>query len=359
MDHRRRRRRAGVRRGSARTRSSTCTSSTTVTSKVVGTQIPPVTVDSLVAPTTEWAEDHGTLGVKVVDRTGTKGVANITVTRDLDRVHAARTGDRRPGLRGLQVGPGRQLHDHAQHAGLPRPQGNQMSRTDQTVVAKKVSFATMHYDRADAARNVSVTTHIPGTTWSRRRREASKARDVSATNGAESACCARSRRRAATTPFQATQLFPFARTRTRFFTGRCGYAEPDAYKRPTRTTSRPTNPAPALLADPAQVQPQPWPCASRRSTSASCAAAYQSTHVHRRRRRGLRAAAAAGGVDRGTAPSRCTRLTTKAWPGGHVRRTAGTGTTTTTGSRRTAPPSIPACRSATTRSAWRTARAAR
>ena len=43
---------------------------------------------------------------------------------DLARVLADRPDDQRPGLRPLEVGPGRQLHDHAQHAGLHRRQGH-------------------------------------------------------------------------------------------------------------------------------------------------------------------------------------------------------------------------------------------
>ena len=42
----------------------------TVTSNVIGKQIPPVTVDSLVAPTAKKAESQGVLGVKVVNRNG-------------------------------------------------------------------------------------------------------------------------------------------------------------------------------------------------------------------------------------------------------------------------------------------------
>ena len=103
------------------TRSSTCRSARRSTSKIVGKQMKPVTVDSLVAPTTEWAENHGTLAVKVVDRTNTKGVAGIAVTATSPGFTPPTQPPPTPRLRRLQVGAGRQLHDHAQQPGLPEP----------------------------------------------------------------------------------------------------------------------------------------------------------------------------------------------------------------------------------------------
>ena len=53
---------------------------TTPDTGTIGTKIRPVKVDSLIPPTQKWAEGHGTLGVKVVDRSATKGVRNLSVS---------------------------------------------------------------------------------------------------------------------------------------------------------------------------------------------------------------------------------------------------------------------------------------
>ena len=137
----------------------------TVTSKVVGTNIAPVKVDSLIPPTQKWAEDHGSLGVKVVDRSGTQGVRNIAVTASSPGLHARRrrppTPTAAPSSRTSRTGPTRS-RSTARTTSIAA--ATQLSQTTATVVAKKVVFVTMSYDVADTV-DVDVVTHPPGKTW--------------------------------------------------------------------------------------------------------------------------------------------------------------------------------------------------
>ncbi len=222
---------------------------TTVTSRVVGSRIPAVTVDSLVAPTTKWAEGHGTLGVKVADRTGT-GIANITVTPTSTGFSAPALATNAQGCVLWKSVPIGSYTITLNTPGYIDAKGNQLSRTVQNVVAKKVSFPTIRYDRPARA-NVSVTTHTPGTNWSVAGAKTSKVFDVSATNGAEVGFFRTFTPPSATNAFQVSQLFPFATNSYSFFSGRCGWADPEDYD--TNYFSA-TNPGAGLLADPNVVK---------------------------------------------------------------------------------------------------------
>jgi type II secretory pathway pseudopilin PulG len=229
---------------------------TTVTSKVVGKNIPPVTVDSLVAPTTEHAENHGALGVKVVDRTSTKGVAGINVTA-ASATHAL--GTKQTDAKGCVVFnavPEDTYTITLNHPGYINRDGEQQSQTTHAVVAKTLSFANMIYDLATKA-DVTVTSHTPGSTWSPAASKPSKASAVSMTNGTAVGWMRTFTPSQPTGRIEAANLFPFAENSYAIFSGACGYASPDTYKPANTNYFTQTNPAATLLADPAQFQPQP------------------------------------------------------------------------------------------------------
>jgi hypothetical protein len=135
-------------------------------------------------------------------------------------------------------------------AGYIDSKGNQLSQTKQNVVAKKVAFPTIRYDKPARA-NVAVTTHIPGTSWSATNSRTSRAVDVSATNGAEVGFFRTFTPASPSSSFQVNQLFPFATNAYSFFSGRCGWAHPDKYD-PNYFSA--VNPAAGLLADPNVVK---------------------------------------------------------------------------------------------------------
>ena len=230
---------------------------TTVSSKYVnGKRLKPVTVDSLVAPTQEWAEDHGTLAVKVVDRTNVKGVPGIAVTAVSSGFTPPSAVTDATGCAVFKSVPTGSYTLRLNTAGFMNRDGEQLSEENQTVVAKTISVATMVYDRATSARS-TVYTHVPDENWSAATQRPSKARNVSFVNGASVGLF---RTFAPTSPPQqvvdATALFPFAENDYSFFTGSCKYASPDTYKPANTNYFAQTNPLATLKADPAQVQPQ-------------------------------------------------------------------------------------------------------
>jgi type II secretory pathway pseudopilin PulG len=228
---------------------------TTVTSAIVGTRMPPVTVDSLVAPTTEWAEDHGTLGVRVVDRTSTKGVVNIRVAASSAEYTPAAVLTDSNGcavFKSMPVGSYTITLDQGPY--LDRNL-NQKSTVNQTVVAKKVSFVTMQYDKGTSA-GVAVTTHRPGQPYNAAQAQPSKARAVSLTNGAYVGMMRTVKPSSPATSVDATALYPYFENSYTFFTGECGYAAPDFYKPANTNYFTGVNPAAALMADPVKAQPQ-------------------------------------------------------------------------------------------------------
>ena len=230
---------------------------TTVSSKYVdGKRMKPVTVDSLVAPTQEWVEDHGTLAVKVVDRTNVKGVPGIAVTATSAGFTPPSAVTDATGCAVFKSVPTGSYTLRLNTPGFMNRDGEQLSEEDQTVVAKTIAIATMVYDRATSARS-TVFTHVPGQNWSAAAEKPSKARNISLVNGASVGLV---RTFAPTSPPQqivdATALFPFAENDYSVFTGSCKYASPDTYK-PTNTNYfTQTNPLATLKADPAQAQPQ-------------------------------------------------------------------------------------------------------
>jgi prepilin-type N-terminal cleavage/methylation domain-containing protein len=228
---------------------------TTVTSTIVGKKTPPVVVDSLVSPTTAWAEDHGTLGVRVVDRTAAKGVVNIrVVASSSEGTQPAQLTDSNGCVVFKSLPVGSYTITLNQGPYLDRNL-NQESVINQTVVAKKVSFVTTQYDKGTSAR-IGVTTHRPGVAYNASQAQPSKARAVSMVNGAYVGFLRTVTPSSPASTVDATALYPYFENSYTFFTGQCGYAAPDFYKPANTNYFTTVNPAAALLADPAQIQPQ-------------------------------------------------------------------------------------------------------
>jgi hypothetical protein len=236
----------------------------TVTSKLIGNgkPLPEVKVDSLIPPTQKWAEGHGTLGVKVVDRSATQGVRNILVAATSSAfTPTSQTTDQNGCVVFKDVPIGTYTITLNTPNYLDR-ELNQQSQTTATVVAKKVVFATMSYDVADTI-EVSVKTHTPGKTWAAAgtsQQQPSKARKVSTINGANVGMLRTVAPGSPASTMEMNGLFPFAENSYAFFSGGCRYLSPDQ----VATTSSATklwpnyfsttggvNPAAAVLADPA------------------------------------------------------------------------------------------------------------
>jgi type II secretory pathway pseudopilin PulG len=220
---------------------------TTVTSSIIGTRVKPITIDSLVAPTTKWAEGHGALGVKVVDRSASKGVPNIAVSAaSTAYTPTAQTTD----ANGCVVFDSVPIGTYTITLNTPGyidRDGNQLTQTTMVVVRKKVGFATMSYDKSTSA-TVAVTTHIPDQVYAAARVKPSKASTVSAVNGASVGFVKTWTPSTPQTPITAGGMFPFAENFYSFFTGACKYAAPDTYH--TDYFSQ-TNAAATLRSDPA------------------------------------------------------------------------------------------------------------
>jgi type II secretory pathway pseudopilin PulG len=233
---------------------------TTVKSSIVGTQVPPVVVDSLVAPTTEWAEGHGSLGLKVVDRSETKGVPNVTVSAVSPSFTAASVVTDKDGCAVFKSIPQGAYTLSVNQPGFLDTKGNQAASTTGTVVSKKLAFATLTYDRAITAQ-VGITTHVPGRVYAATESKASPTTALSWQNGARVGWSDTQTSTGAST-INSKPVFPNAGNSYQFFTGTCRYASPNAYPANVNyfnaiTGANPgVNPAAALLGDPAQPQPQ-------------------------------------------------------------------------------------------------------
>ena len=176
----------------------------------------------------------------------------------------------------------------------------------------------MQYDKSTSAR-VDVTTHIPGKVFAAADASRPRRNAVSLTNGAFVGM-----QRTVTVGDPGRHVrrhvaVPYAENSYTFFTGECGYACPTRTSRPTPTTSRSTNTAAALLADPAKVQPQP---VTVRQPPFNIRVKHKRDEQHPTTRpgpsatasRGLRAAAEAGRRRPRTATPPVYKLTTMAWP---------------------------------------------
>ena len=197
----------------------------TVTSTIVGKRIRPVKVDSLVPPTQKWAEGHGTLGVKVVDRSAVKGVPGIAVTASSTAYTPPVASTDENGCVVFKDVPIGTYTITLNKSGYLDRDAKQLSQMTASVVRKKVVFATMSYDRRRHRSQVDVAdSHsrqdLDDATAQRR---PSKARKVSTTNGANVGLFTTVTPPAPASSMDAQGLFPFAENSYTFFTGGCRY----------------------------------------------------------------------------------------------------------------------------------------
>jgi type II secretory pathway pseudopilin PulG len=231
---------------------------TTVTSNVVGTRIEPIKVESLVAPSVTYAQDHGTLAVQVIDR-NLEGVPNITVNarhEDGTMLTPEQTNDQGCALfRSVEIG------DYTITLNTPgyiTPKGVQLAEAGATVNPNYVNVATITYDRP-VTMKIDVKTIRPGATFrSTETTHPSKALAVS-DNSAEATVLRTFKRDdgKAFTSITSPKLFPFRTTLYSYFTGTCAYESPVKWAADYFNNATTGNPAAAIKGDPDAFQPQP------------------------------------------------------------------------------------------------------
>ena len=228
---------------------------TTVTSAVVGKRIPPVSVDSLVSPTTDFAEGHGALGLKIVDRSGTKGVAGgVTVTATSPSYNPPNENTDPNGsgcavFDGIPVGAYTLTVDQPGYVGRDL---NQKQTVNGTAVRKTVSSVNLQYDKAITIRG-AFSTHTPGKTFSTADLKPTTSTYLSATNGINVGMLRTVKSTPPATAIDSAGLYPFTENMYAMFAGECKYASPETYISNYFGT---TNKAAALFGDPSKPQPQ-------------------------------------------------------------------------------------------------------
>lgn len=218
---------------------------TTVTSAIAGTKIPAIKIDSLVSPSVAYAQAHGTIGAKIVDRNG-NGLQGITVSGTGPTALTAQKTDQNGCVLWRSVAVGAYTIMLSQ-SGYCDELGNTNVSRDQTVSANTVSFVTVRYDLCASAA-VSVRTHIPGQTFSTSATQVSKARELTdvSSNGSLKTWTPTSGTSASS--FTLTNLFPYPASPYGFFTGECQYQSPAKLGLTNYFTT--TNPGASITADP-------------------------------------------------------------------------------------------------------------
>jgi type II secretory pathway pseudopilin PulG len=217
----------------------------TVTSALVGMKIPPVKIDSLVSPTVTYAQGHGTIGAKVVDRNGA-GLPGISVSGTGAAALSTQTTDQNGCVvwRSVLVGS---YTININVSGYCDESGASALSRGQNVSPNTVSFVNFTYDRCAGA-NISVRTHIPGTTFSTTSTKTSATPDVTdvSSNGSLKTWTPAAPATTAST-FNVTNLFPYPTTPYGFFTGSCQYESPEKHGLNNYFTN--TNSGASLTAD--------------------------------------------------------------------------------------------------------------
>ena len=165
------------------------TSTVTTPDTTVGTKIQPVKVDSLIPPTQKWAEGHGTLGVKVVDRSATKGVRNLSVAATSPAYTPPNESTDANGCAVFKDVPIGTYTITPELAQLPRPRRQPAVADDRQ---RRGQEGRVHHDvlRRRRQATVNVFTHAPASRGPLPRRppppvQTSKARNVTTMNGAK------------------------------------------------------------------------------------------------------------------------------------------------------------------------------
>ncbi|HWK27944.1 MAG TPA: carboxypeptidase regulatory-like domain-containing protein [Solirubrobacter sp.] len=197
---------------------------TTVTSEIVGKNVPPIVIDSLVAPSTEYSSTHGILGVKVVDRNGdpVQGVVVEIANSDPPYSPPQQSTDPKGCALFRQVPIGTYTITLTA-GGYVGTELEQPTTDTQKVSPGVVVFKTMEFDRSTQAR-VTVQTNRPGNI---NQKVNSTAAAISVTHPRRTGKV-KTYDTAGANPYVATPLYPFKSGAYSFFTGRCGYESPDA-----------------------------------------------------------------------------------------------------------------------------------
>jgi hypothetical protein len=219
---------------------------TTVKSAIAGTKIPALKIDSLVSPSVAYAQAHGTLGAKIIDRNG-DGLQGVAVSGTGPTALATQVTDQNGCVLWRSVGVGAYTIALNQ-SGYCDEMGNTNVTRDQTVSANTVSFVTVRYDRCSST-VVNVRTHVPGTTFSTSSTLTSKARDITdvSSNGSTKNWTQANPTTYAST-FTLTNLFPYPSSPYGFFTGECQYQSPAKLGLTNYFST--TNPGASITADP-------------------------------------------------------------------------------------------------------------
>jgi type II secretory pathway pseudopilin PulG len=192
----------------------------TVTSKNVGTNIPPVVIKSLSAPSVAFSSTRGSLAVQVNNRDGI-GVSNLMV--NIDGPSSDNVATNESGCAVFQFIPIGNYDITLNRPGWVNHFGDTVSVGNQDVTAGKLNVRTMDYDQA-ATVVATVNTWRPTTTT----RMDSTAARVSVTNSGESGL---QRVFSAATPalnLTLDSLFPF-KAPYAAFTGGCAEDNPVNY----------------------------------------------------------------------------------------------------------------------------------
>ncbi|HEY6886847.1 MAG TPA: carboxypeptidase-like regulatory domain-containing protein [Solirubrobacter sp.] len=232
----------------------------TVTSNIVGSRIPPVRIESMVAPSVVYGQDHGTLAVRVLDRAGV-GVPLMTVNAKADDgtvLTPAQTNDQGCALfRSIPVGG---YTVGVDTAGWISKAGKQLLETTTTVNPNYVNNVSLTYDRK-VNMTVTVKTLEPGDTFSPTASTAMLSQAMSVSDQAADPTILRTFTPVlpATTAsvFASPDLFPYYNSPYSYFTGDCGYMSPTKVAPPTYATYFTTiNTLAAVQGDPTVFQPQ-------------------------------------------------------------------------------------------------------
>ncbi len=199
----------------------------TITSAIVGTNVDPVKVTSLVAPSVQYSATHGSLGIKVVDRNNA-GVGGIVVSTGGQGSYSGTTNsDGCVLFSNIPIGT---YTATVNTGGYVDPDGNQqVVLADQEVVSGNVTVGTFTYDRA-ASVTATVQSYPPNAT-STTNVLSSKAPAISGVNGTKIGLIRSAPSPATTSTYSllgSPALFPFV-TKYAFFTGACKYSNPATY----------------------------------------------------------------------------------------------------------------------------------
>jgi type II secretory pathway pseudopilin PulG len=226
----------------------------TVTSKIVGSRIPPVKLESLVAPSVKYAQGHGTLAVRVQDRNGV-GVPGIKVYATDADGNALTPTDTNP--QGCALFRSVKIGDYTiklNTSGYLSKAGNQLYTQGATVNPNYINVVSMTYDRA-IRMAITVKTLKPGETLT----TTSTGQLSAAANVSDAAADAAVLRTFPVVNSAATTvpLFPFKDSPYSWFTGKCGYESPIKASGGYSDYFTAFNPKAAVQGDPdAPIQPQ-------------------------------------------------------------------------------------------------------